>query len=399
MNFNDISLPEIYKDSMDFRTLLNWFDLALTRIKYDTTNFLDLYDPLRCKSELLWMLGWTMGFKYDDRLPVAYNRLIILYFMNMLKYKGSITGIIVAAELNLAQFNILDYGKEKDILYERLEDTSIPVNTVYVTSHVAEGYIDVVYFSDKIPLDACIEYVRPLGMYVFSHAGVKFDARTKITLDARLTNIQDMRNPRTNIPIGYVAQYNRDDYASMQRMYDESRRIINVEDTRNRAWYRNSAYEESPTVDSGWRTLYSLQMSNNEHIVRSLIEPIFNLQYGPQDIEITYPDNYLKMSDPPNWNLSYNRNLEEHLVDITAGITSVEYNSDGSMKPISEPIVYRPNITTIDDGSSIIKPIPRINPVMAKLGDAVALDDTNTQFTKVQANGEIRIVDQNNNLV
>ena len=74
----------------------------------------------------------------------------------------------------------------KDILYDRLEDTSIPVNSVAVTPHTAEGYIDVVYFSDRTPIDACIEYVRPLGMYCFQNAGVRMDARTKISIDARL---------------------------------------------------------------------------------------------------------------------------------------------------------------------------------------------------------------------
>ena len=76
MRFENISVPEIYKSSSDFRFFLNWFALALTRIKYDTEHMIDLYDPQRCPENLLWMLGDTVGFKYDDRLPASYNRLV-----------------------------------------------------------------------------------------------------------------------------------------------------------------------------------------------------------------------------------------------------------------------------------------------------------------------------------
>ena len=48
-----------------------------------------------------------------------------------------------------------------------------------------EGYIDVVYFSAEKPIDACIEYVRPLGMYCFQNSGVRVDSRTKISIVER----------------------------------------------------------------------------------------------------------------------------------------------------------------------------------------------------------------------
>ena len=110
MNIRDIPVPEIYKSSSDFRFFMRWFELALNQLKYDTENFLDLYDPLRCKSDLLWLLAWTMGFKYDDRngLTVAYNRLVLLYFMSMSRLKGSKDGGTLAAEVNLARSSTLN---------------------------------------------------------------------------------------------------------------------------------------------------------------------------------------------------------------------------------------------------------------------------------------------------
>lgn len=248
MEFNNISLPAVYTDSQDFRFFVDWFNTALSKVKYDTENLSDIYDPLRCSSSLIWALADTMGYKYDDRLCTAFNRLVLVYFQEMIRNKGSKNGITLAAETNLAQFNIdmqaAGYTDENnvehlgnDILYERLENTSIPVNSVYVTPHTDKGYIDIVYFSTKIPKDACIEYVRPLGMYCFQSSGVKFDSRTKISIDARLTNISDTQRTNLdgsveNITMNFgptqIAKYTRKDYASTQKTNDGYSLYLNM---------------------------------------------------------------------------------------------------------------------------------------------------------------------------
>ena len=459
MRISEVSVPAVYKESGDFRFFLRWFEYALTRIHHDTENTPDLYDPLRCPDWLLWMLADTMGFKFDDRLPVAFNRLVLVYFMSMIRNKGSKDGVTLAEEANLAQFNVIEYGRENDILYNRLEDTSIPVNAVYVTPHVAEGYIDVIYFSDKLPIDACIEYVRPVGMYIVQQPGVRFDGRTKISIDARLADTSD-----AGISIGptRVGHYSRKDYASMQRVastadwnnkiakdprfsttydastgktkraqFQESRPDRELTATkysdqgtqldgkyiyrRELAWSRNSEAEGTPIVNAGWRALYSLQLCNNEHIVKSMIpkkasepdgdlkdkDPIFGLGYLPQDVT-TYdptnknnsyvlPDEYnLPKNSPlgpgvyPNaWNLRYDKNRE--LAEYAAG---------------------QPDVWTIEDDrtTSTIKPRPAVNPVMGVAGDAMSLNKANDQYIvnvgtvadpnleihNVEADGEIK---------
>lgn len=386
MKVKEIPVPEVYKESADFRFFLNWFDAALSQIKYDTENLLDLYDPQRCPSSLLWLLGATMGYKFDDRMPVAYNRLVLLYFMSMIHTKGSKNGVTLAAEVNLAQFNIEEYGKEKEILYDRLEDTSIPVNATYVTSNTSKGYIDVVYFSSKLPVDTCIEYVRPIGMYCFQHAGVRVDARTKLSIDARLTNAKEY-----GVSIGptHTAHYRRSDYASMQQMDSEYKYIdkdstgrlvdvsVNSEHSRNKAYYRNSDAEGSPSpyVNPGYRTLYSLQLCNNEHIVKSLIpeadnpenlvepEPIFSLGYGPQDVTLFAAD--ILSTLEPGVNLLYDREMEESITD---------------------------DVYTVDANRthSVTKPGPAVNPIMSTLGDAITVHpEKNTLYSSADASGKI----------
>lgn len=418
MNIKDISVPEVYKESADFRFFLRWFEWCLTKVHHDTENFFDLYDPLRCPQWLLWMLGDTMGYKYDDRLSAAFNRLVLVYFMSMIRYKGSKDGVTLAAEVNLAQFNLQEYAKEKDILNNRLEDTSIPINSVYVNPHVSEGYIDVVYFSNKIPIDACIEYVRPVGMYLFQHAGVRMDARDKITIDARLTNTNNL-----GMSIGptHVGHYSRRDYASLQRMKDtdlsdnhvyvddvegmgrnlrkEGQKNKNLSDTRRNVWYRNSEYEGDfdEDINPGYRALYSLQLCNNEHIFHSLIpsnaengdnadgtkKKIFGIGYNPQDVSVDYtyepdwdeiPDVDLEPTgsydDPKNrirpWNLRVDTEREE-----------------GASPYIESPDVYtveKPPYGDRAKSQDYAHPKPAVNPIMGVVGDAISVNEGNTQY-------------------
>lgn len=361
MDILSIPVPEVYEDSHDFRFFLKWVALCFAKTQYDTENLLDLYDALRCPAHLLWMLADTIGFKYDDRLPTAYNRLVLLYFMSMIRNRGSKDGMTLAAETNLAQFHVLEAGKSNDILYDRLENTSIPVNSAYVTPHTDAGYIDVVYFSDTLPIDACIEYVRPLGMYCFQYTGVRYDARTKISVDARLaSNYTPGKVPATlSIGATHVGHYSRDDYSRMQKTRMAVRTDLpdwipqnyvdtnDTTDTRHQVWYRNSAYEvdTNPWINPGYRALSSLQLCNSDDIFNSLFhDPIFSIGYGPQDVGESDPLHSIK----PEYNLRY---------DEITDSTSVGYDK----------------VKTVVGGSAI-SPIPAVNPVMATLGDYIKLD-------------------------
>ena len=397
MQFEDIAIPEVYKESEDFRFFLKWFATCLDRINYDTENLIDLYDPQRCPADLLWLLADTMGYKYDDRLPTAFNRMVLLYFMSMIRNRGSKDGVTLAAEVNLTQFQIMqvagtgytdDNGNEvapNPELFNRLESTSIPVNSVYVMPHTESGYIDVVYFSTEQPIDACIEYIRPLGMYLFQHSGVRFDSRTKVSIDARLTNTKDLS---MSLGSTHVVHYSRKDYASLQR----------EDEPRSESWYRNRKYEETPSIDSGLRSLYSLQLCNNNQIVDSLLQytdPIFSLGYNPQSddyqvddtrpgpatqimktidgVSVKNPENYLrvgysKQDEARRWNLRYDKILDEQITHSADGVHDTyvadRFNSATNIKP-------------------------NVNPVMSALGDAISLNPTNTKYTKVDSNGKI----------
>lgn len=348
MNIRDIPVPEIYNSSADFRFFLKWFDYALTKTQYDTANMMDLYNPLRCPKDLLWLLGDTMGYQYDDRLCAAFNRFAMLFFMSLIKYKGSKTGVTLAAEVNLKQKDINAYGEENQINYDRLEDTSIPANSVYVESNVKDGYIDVVYFTDDKPIDSCIEYVRPLGMYCFQHAGVRIDSTTRISVDARLANANDYTGA---IGATRVGHYSRNDYARLQKMRNEPMQELNPEDTRKPAWARSSTVEDKPTMNAGYRALSSLQLANNEHMVKSLFsKPIFSLGYSPEVDTITQVD-----IDDPKYNLRYNKTV------------------DLQTQPLTETDPQYLPVDTLDKDrqSTYTNPKPKVNGTMFNVGERI----------------------------
>lgn len=101
-------------------------------------------------------------------------------------------------------------------------------------------------------------------------------------------------------------------------------------------------------MNPGYRSLYSLQLANNEHVVKSLVREIFDIGFGPQSVDTVYPDDYVRprYQDKPLWNLRLNRQLE---------------------KEIDEQVY------TIEDDKSkdILNPVPKVNGVMTKIGDHI----------------------------
>ena len=98
-------------------------------------------------------------------------------------------------------------------------------------------------------------------------------------------------------------------------------------------------------------------------------DPIFSLGYGPQDVTTVYDSGYLKKKDEPNWNLRLDKSLERSIT----------------------PDVY---VNEDDRTGDRTTPRPAINPIMAKMGDAISMNPDNTVYTGVNDDGEIVLVDK-----
>ena len=401
MNMENISVPEVYDSSSDFRIFKHWFQYCLSKLQYDTENLPNLYDPLKCPTQLLWMLADTMGFRYDNRLCEAFNRFVLLYFMAMIRNRGSQNGITLAAETNLKQFDISvmandgytinrgmpdeQFIEPNEIYYHRLDSTDLPVNSAYVTPHTDEGYIDIVYFSEQLPIDACIEYVRPIGMYCFQSYGVRMDARSKVYVD---TALQTMMNDKiSDVGRNRVADYSRKDYASLQKMEEDQSKPFKQykgvpSETRDLAYKSNSLYEGTPTVDAGFRAMYSLQLCNNEHIMQALLpnsseqlqQYIFGLGY---DLSTgTVDDDYRMQPEAfdngtKNWNLFYDKTVDER------------YTYKYETGPFGS--------STTETDTKSPRTVPQVNPIMAQIGDAIIKSETATtiDYLHINSTGEV----------
>ena len=114
-----------------------------------------------------------------------------------------------------------------------------------------------------------------------------------------------------------------------------------------------------PSQDAGYRALYSLQMSNSEHITKSLLGPIFDLNYEPQDISVE-PYHSMPAADRPMWNLRYDKTEElKHGTDI-----------------------FTPRDV---DG---VKTVPQVNPIMSEIGDAILMNIDTQEFTSNVKKGQ-----------
>ena len=152
-------------------------------------------------------------------------------------------------------------------------------------------------------------------------------------------------------------------------MFNETKGVVNSRHTRRLLYSRNSDAENRPTIDAGYRALHSIQLCNNEHIVRSVLpDPIFSIGYGPQDVETTYGETSLRAKEDKPWNLLLDRDAEKN----------------------ATPDVYTAEPNRTKDN---VHPRPAVNPIMGKIGDAISFNKQNTKYTKVTDEG-IKVVDQ-----
>ena len=275
-------------------------------------------------------------------------------------------------------------------------------------------------------------------MYCFQNAGVRYDGRTKISVDARLTNIADVG---LSIGATHVGHYSRDDYASLQgderysdtdldemadtiatnlvNMYQRKyQRTVSVEvvaesydkgifkatissggeviremyvsrqdyltQKREPVYYRNIRAEgvPNPDINPGYRALYSLQLANNDEVVKGLLgDRIFSIGFGPQTAveyeNLQYTDDGIRYdAESPTanvdvykpYNLGYDREAEREL-------NKKIYGED------NDKVVYL--LDPDDNTQSIIAPTPAVNPVMSKIGDAIPLTGDNSSYTNI----------------
>lgn len=153
-------VPEIYKESRDFRVFLKLLDIVVNTCKYDIDEWTSLYDPLLCKKEFLPLLADFIGYRYDNNLSVTENRIIMSEFNTMIKNKGSEIGLRLAAALSMNAQLMNDPTSEA---YIRAVSQLQFLEMFY---DYERGIIRIYYSEDLTKVRDLFKYVRPVGSFL-----------------------------------------------------------------------------------------------------------------------------------------------------------------------------------------------------------------------------------------
>ena len=165
-------VPEVYRQSRDFQTFLQLWSLILNTTKHDIDTWLDLYDPLTCKAELLPLLAEHIGYEYNYSRSIVENRAIIKTFGKLIRNRGSELGIKLAMALSLnstiQELSQMTETEALNTLFANLNQLSmVEVMCDYNTGVIRVTYPnDYAYVFENNNFGKLIDIVRPVGMYV-----------------------------------------------------------------------------------------------------------------------------------------------------------------------------------------------------------------------------------------
>ena len=176
------NVPEINPHkSRDFQLLSKLYDLVFQSCRYSINSIEDVSDSIRCNSALLPLLSTKVGIFSDLALTDAPFRKVLSSFPYIIRYKGSLKGLRLVANL-----------------FQRL------MNTKVVVSHTESNQI-LISFEETAPnldlLFELLDYVRPTGLQVtyavradFPRSEVDIVSTDSVTISEKLPVYSEEKN-------------------------------------------------------------------------------------------------------------------------------------------------------------------------------------------------------------
>ena len=143
-------VPYYLSTSRDYQMVLALFDLLVNTIKTDIDTLVDNLDPYKCNYKLLELLASYVGYDYDYKESYDANRLIICHYIDMLRNRGNIIGLSMAAALS--------FNAKEDV--DKMEELNMFSIEYIRTENKVAVYIYYPVYLQKIR-DLC-ERVRPI---------------------------------------------------------------------------------------------------------------------------------------------------------------------------------------------------------------------------------------------
>lgn len=159
-------VPDIYKESRDFRVFLKLLDIMYESVKYDADNWITLYDPMKTPQDFLPLLGEMMGFDNDVKFSIAELRIMLNNFIELIRNRGSRLGIrrTIISILNAKYASNTDndeLSQELRSAIHQLDYLNDAIFFDYDTGHIQ------IHFPKKIDYHKDFyNYIRPVGTYL-----------------------------------------------------------------------------------------------------------------------------------------------------------------------------------------------------------------------------------------
>ena len=272
-------VPQVYNNaSRDFQYLSRLYDIVLNYVKH---NIDDMYDLPTCldNTKLAELLSLTLGFKirrnYDQKQLAA----LVSILPNILKCKGTITAVDLAANA------ILKAANTQGTYLSRVED-----NVLHVI--LPEDTVDTNLFLDILP------YILPAGISVNiikrtvilstleTEAGYESTLKAALFKDYQFASLHGSSIPgalwRSKTYLGDDEGIIDNNIGFSTSVYPPDYHYVLGADTLDDPYLPNSGLLENDIIPVLGDALYSSEARRTDHIVEPI--EIKNVKYIPYDL-------------------------------------------------------------------------------------------------------------------
>lgn len=182
------NVPDVYvQESRDFQLLARLYDLAFQSSRFSIDSMQDISDTMRCNATLLPLLSTKLGFPAQLDVDERAYRHVLSAFPRIIRYKGSLTGVALIANL-----------------FERITNTGVEI--------IKNKDSLAIIFDSYTPQDVSLfltllQYVRPTGFIIDYYARTSVDSSGSYLLDTSSVTVRPVVDSST---ISKVVPYDSD---------------------------------------------------------------------------------------------------------------------------------------------------------------------------------------------
>lgn len=169
------NVPDVYiQESRDFQLFARLYDLVFQSCRFNIDSMENVTDTLRCNDALLPLLSTKVGFFTKIQYTDQNYRYILAAFPYIIRYKGSLKGVQLVANLfeNIMNITVkVEQSKDKQGITILFEEDSPPNVELFYN---------------------LLEYIRPTGMIIDYkvRTDLKFDSDFKTNDNIVVKNVK-----------------------------------------------------------------------------------------------------------------------------------------------------------------------------------------------------------------